>query len=34
MFADLDDDEWDVLHDAAAIIASRSATTTRTETTA
>jgi DNA-binding MarR family transcriptional regulator len=32
MFADLDDDEWDVLHDAAAIIASRSATTTRTET--
>lgn len=32
MFADLDDHEWDVLHDAAAIIASRSATTTRTET--
>ncbi|MDM7893173.1 MarR family winged helix-turn-helix transcriptional regulator [Curtobacterium caseinilyticum] len=36
VFADLSDDDWDVLHDAAAIIASRTATTnpTRTEITA
>jgi DNA-binding MarR family transcriptional regulator len=38
LFADLDDDEWDVLHDAAAIIAARTrstpTTTTRTEITA
>ncbi len=32
VFADLSDDDWDVLHDAAAIIASRTANTTRTET--
>ncbi|MFJ4221515.1 MarR family winged helix-turn-helix transcriptional regulator [Curtobacterium luteum] len=34
LFADLSDDEWDALHEAAAIIAARSATTTRTEITA
>lgn len=34
MFADLSDDEWDALHEAAAVIASRSSTTTRTEITA
>jgi len=32
MFADLDDDDWDALHTAAALIASRTSTTTRTET--
>jgi len=32
VFADLDDDEWDVLHHAAALIAARTSTTTRTET--
>jgi DNA-binding MarR family transcriptional regulator len=34
LFADLDDDEWDLLHHAATLIASRTPTSTRTETTA
>ncbi|MGN6409477.1 MAG: MarR family winged helix-turn-helix transcriptional regulator [Curtobacterium sp.] len=32
LFADLSDDEWETLHDAAAIIAARTSTATRTET--
>ncbi|MDP4335323.1 MarR family transcriptional regulator [Curtobacterium sp. A7_M15] len=32
LFADLPDDEWETLHDAAAIIAARTSTATRTET--
>ncbi|MGN8051411.1 MarR family winged helix-turn-helix transcriptional regulator [Curtobacterium sp. 22159] len=34
LFADLTDDEWDALHEAAAIVATRSSITTRTEITA
>ncbi|WP_420366716.1 MarR family transcriptional regulator [Curtobacterium sp. L3-7] len=34
MFADLDDDQWDILHEASALIASALATGTRTEITA
>jgi len=34
LFADLSDDDWDVLHHAAALVADRTSTTTRTEITA
>ncbi|WFR68457.1 hypothetical protein P9139_10010 [Curtobacterium flaccumfaciens] len=33
VFADLGDDDWDVLHEAAALIASRTATSSNTATT-